>query len=602
MASGGQSDRAPSEIDLTRALSVEPLHWSVEAELRLPGSKSVANRSLIVAALAAHELVIEGATPCDDVRYMVAGLRTLGFEAAFEDELAGRVRVGPRAADAPQVGELFCGNAGTAMRFLISLAAVIPGSWTLDGDEHMRKRPVGPLVDAWRQLGVEIESTNGCPPVRVVGGTSGGGRVSLDASISSQYLSSLMLVGSQLKLGLDIRFNGAVSSIEYARLTAQLLAEFEVRAQFTDEGVQVPPCAVSAPPIIQVTGDWSAMGAWTCLAEMTDSTIRGTNLRADSGQADEHLQRGIEALRGSGSRELSVAAFPDQFMNLAVLAARRIGSTRLFDAANLRVKECDRIAVTARELRRLGVEVSEFADGLLIEGSRHLGTGRIDPEGDHRIAMAFALAGSMTGGIEIDDPGCVAKSYPGFWRDLERVRDSTRCVSIVGMRGAGKTTLARELAQRTCREWVDTDVELVREHGPIASLVETHGWEHFRDLEAEVVRRSMLDGRVGRIVSLGGGAIERAESFDLVRTHSLPLWLDTPLPLLHARVSADSEARPSLTGRAVLDELSEVKEARDATYLAIAMHRLDGSVAIDALLETTLKEVAALARWGEGEA
>ena len=579
------------------ARPIQPLRWPLEAELELPGSKSVANRALIAAALSGRRTRIEGATPCDDVRHLVHGLAALGFESEFEDEARGRVSVGPRAVRAASSAELFCGNAGTALRFLVSVAALTPGEWRIDGDEHMRRRPIEPLVAAWRALGVEIEATRGCPPLCVRGGTSRGGHVALDASISSQYLSSLLLVGAQLERGLEIEFGADLSSVEYARMTVQVAREFGVRVELGERGARVQPGARSECEHYHVPGDWSAMGTWSCLAELTDSTLTGSNLSRASGQADEQLEDGIRHLRGLGARELNVSPFPDQFMNLAVLAARRPERTRLVGAANLRVKECDRIAVTARELRRIGVRVRELADGLEIEGARALRPARIDPEGDHRIAMAFALAGLLSPGIEIEDADCVAKSYPDFWRDLERVCASTRCVSVVGMRGVGKSRFARALAERSGREWIDSDRELERVHGPIAELVAVRGWEVFRQLEAELLRELLRERAVGSILSLGGGALQRSESFDLVRSRSIPIWLEAPVSVLRARLAADAGQRPALTAAGVLAELEQLERERRPTYLAIATQRLDATRPLDEMVALALEELASLCRW-----
>lgn len=559
--------------------SVERLAFPSEAQLSLPGSKSEANRLLVIAALSGREVTLTGASPSDDVRHLVRGLATLGFSAAFVDEARGIVRVGPRSDDAKDSGELFCGNAGTALRFLISVAATTPGQWVVTGDQHMQRRPIEPLVSAWRSLGVEIEATDGCPPVRVRGGFTAGGEVAVDPSISSQYLSSLMLVGARLEQGLRITFAGELASRSYAELTERLLRRCGVAASLGVDHAHVASGYGHVPEALAVSGDWSGMGAWTCLNERTGSMVAATNLLDDSGQADEVLGDVIAGLHGAGDRTIDVEPFPDQFMNLAVFAALRQGTTRLVGAANVRKKECDRVAVMARELRRCGVDLDEHADGLTIRGGGATQPATIDPEADHRIAMAFALLGLERGGITVDDPGCVDKSYPTFWDDLMRVRREHRPVAIVGMRGAGKSTFGRALAKRLGSEFVDSDEEFARAHGPIDAFVTANGWPAFRSIEQRIIAESL---RTGAVVATGGGAIESEATRSLLQERAVVVYLDADAALLRQRIQGSE--RPSLTGASITDELDAVLIRRRPLYEAIA-HR---TVASDRPLDEQL--------------
>jgi 3-phosphoshikimate 1-carboxyvinyltransferase len=585
-----------------RMTAVDPLAWAVDARLELPGSKSEANRVLVAAALSGCTVTVTGATACDDVLHLVAGLATLGYDATWLDRERGVVRVGPRRAAPPTSGELFCGNAGTALRFLVSVAAITPGTWVVTGDAHMRERPIGPLVEAWCALGVHMSCADGRPPVHVE--SSGPCRaptpVHLDPSISSQYVSSLLLVASHIEGGLAIEFDKPCASLEYAQLTCDVLGAFGVEAHVNARGARVAATHATATPLARfaVTGDWSAMGAWSCLNALTASRIEGTNLGSRSGQADEGLGPVLDQLRGVGDRELDVSAVPDQFMNLAVVAAARDGRTHLFGAANLRVKECDRLAVTARELRRLGVEIDEHEDGLTVTGTRQLRPATIDPQGDHRVAMAFALAGSLAPGIHVSDPGCVAKSYPTFWDDLVRVRASVRCVCVVGMRAAGKSTFARALSDRAGLPWLDSDVEFERRHGNLARFVGANGWEEFRHIEAAVVRE-LADGQQ-RVLSLGGGALEDDGTFEFVAENTLVVHVDTPLAILRQRVAQSLGERPSVTGDDPLEELATLA-ARRAPRFAAARHvALEGDRPVPEMVERALAALGRDCRWPGG--
>lgn len=564
------------------------LLWPADATLTLPGSKSEANRLLVAAALAGRNVRVLGATPCDDVRRLVAGLGAMGFAASFQDAELGHVLVGPRHPQPPATATLSCGNAGTALRFLVSVAAITPGKWTITGDPQMLRRPIGPLVAAWRRLGVDITDTNGCPPVHVRGAAHRGGAVTLDASISSQFVSSLLLVGATLPQGLDITFEGPLASVDYVRLTIETLRCFGIRAALRDGGASVAPGHGPLPPEVQVAGDWSAMGVWTCLQFLTGSRLRPTNLRADSGQADEGLAALLPRFTSADDRTIDVSTMPDQFLNLAVVAALRPGSTLLTGAANLRHKECDRIAVMARELVKCGARVEQLPDGLRVHGGPLHGAA-IDPEHDHRVAMAFALLGLLVPGITVSEPGCVAKSYPSFWADLDHIAQNRRAVAVVGMRGAGKSTFAHALATRTGSLWIDTDDRFVAAHGPIGPFVAKYGWPAFRAAEAALVADAV---QPGRIVSLGGGAIEDQATRALLRERALVAWLVADEPLLRARLAADP-GRPSLTGAPVLDEVAAVLARREPLYGECATFRLDAARPTTEQVDAALDQLTA---------
>jgi 3-phosphoshikimate 1-carboxyvinyltransferase len=583
---------------LAGSCPIAPLRWPVDAELTLPGSKSEANRLLVAAASTGREVVVKGATPCDDVCHLVAGLATMGFRAQFVDFDRGVVQIGPRRENPPTTATLPCGNAGTALRFLVSVAAVTPGDWTITGDPRMLRRPIGPLVAAWRQLGVEITDTNGCPPVHVRGAHCRGSAVTLDPTISSQFVSSLLLVGAGLPHGLDITFTGPLASADYARLTIDTLRRFGVRASLRGDGARVEPGHGTIPDELQVAGDWSAMGVWTCLQHLTGSRIRAANLHAGSGQADEGLAAVLQTLTDRAEHTIDVSTTPDQFLNLAIVAALRAGPTLLTGAANLRHKECDRIAVMARELGKCGARVEELPDGLRVFGSAPLHGAVIDPEHDHRVAMAFALLGQLVPGITVLEPECVKKSYPTFWADLDAVGRSHRAIAIIGMRGAGKSTFAKALAERTDSMWIDTDDRFVAAHGPIGPFVAQHGWAAFRTVEAKLVADALVPGA---IVSLGGGAIEDPATRAMLRERAVAVWLTADAALLRTRLAADP-GRPSLTGAPVLDEIDAVLVRRTPLYRDCAQFRLDAkqptAIQVEQLLDRLgqhLRDTARLA-------
>jgi 3-phosphoshikimate 1-carboxyvinyltransferase len=584
---------------MTATRSVPRLWWPSDAVLLMPGSKSDANRLLVAAAARGLPCPVRGVTASDDVRRMLAGLRTLGFAVTHEEPTA-TVVLGARDARAPTRGELHCGNAGTALRFLVSLAAITPGEWVLTGEPAMLRRPIGALTAAWRSLGIDCTDTNGCPPVHVRGGTPRDGRVELDPSASSQFVSSLLLVGAALPAGIDVTFRGDLASAGYARWTVATLARLGVRAQVRDDGARVDPgfgAAADLPVELRASGDWSSMGVWTCLGHLTGSRVRAANLTAEGVQPDEELASLLAAMPATGEHRIDCTTMPDQFCNLAIVAAHRRGTTRVIGGANLRHKECDRIAVMARELGKLGAGVQELPDGLLVRSGRSLRGGTVDPANDHRVAMAFALLGLSVPGIAIAEPDCVTKSYPHFWADLATVARERRCIAVVGMRGAGKSTFARAFAAATGARAIDTDADFVAAHGPIAAFVARHGWPAFRAHEHRLSTDALLPGTV---VALGGGALEHGGTREQLRRAATVVWLDGDAALLRARLAADPGARPSLTGASITGEVDDVLARRRPLYADVATVRLDAGTPTTEQVAATLTQLGSSCRWPGG--
>jgi len=579
---------------MSGARPVPLLPWPADVALAMPGSKSDANRLLVLAALCGQRTRVRGCTASDDVRRLVAGLRSLGFDVAH-DEAAGVVDVGPRPADAPTRAEIHCGNAGTALRFLLSVAAITPGEWTLTGDPAMQRRPIGPLTAAWRALGLDARDTNGCPPVVVRGGAPREAVVALDAAASSQFVSSLLLVGGALPFPLQVRVTGELASAEYARLTLRALQRFGVQATALGDRLFATMPGFGPPRgDVVAAGDWSSFGVWACANRLTGSRLAPSNLAFGSAQVDEALPALLRAMPDAGDWTVDASELPDQFPNLAVVAALRAGTTTFHGGGNLRHKECDRIAVMARELRRLGADVDERPDGLVVRGGQPLRSAVVEPEHDHRIAMAGTLLGLFVPGVAIKEPACVSKSYPGFWADLDRVIAARRCVAVVGMRGVGKSMFARAFAARTGCEAFDSDAAFVAAHGPIAPFVQAHGWPAFRAEEALLVDEMLQPGRV---VALGSGAIETDAVRRVLRARAFVLWLDAPVAVLRARLAADASVRPSVTGAPVLDELDALAARREPLAREVGHARLDGTQPVDALVDAALAALRAPCTW-----
>jgi len=410
-----------------------------------PASKSVTNRALILAASATGESVVSGASDSDDTRLLREALEQLGV--SITESPLGTLTIHPPSASSSAPGEksvrIDVGHAGTTVRFLLPILCRTPGEWIVDGSERMRERPIADLVKALRRLGGEIGhlGRDGFLPLEIRGGALRGGRVRLDASISSQFLSALLLSGPFLDGGIEVELTGTLASASYVRLTERSLASFGVPLESSGDSYRVGSQSVAGRRLA-LEGDWSGAAFLIGAAVLGGGPVTIRGLDHDSVQGDalflEWVSRmgarfrwddGLEVEAGESLRGIEVDASdaPDAVPALAVLAAFAEGETVVRGAANLRVKESDRLAAICEGVRNLGTLAEETPDGLRIVGDspllrRNRSPVTIRTRDDHRLAMAFALAGIAREGVLIENPGCVSKSFPGFWSVLESLR------------------------------------------------------------------------------------------------------------------------------------------------------------------------------------
>ncbi|MBN1946086.1 MAG: 3-phosphoshikimate 1-carboxyvinyltransferase [Bradymonadales bacterium] len=400
--------------------------------IRVPSSKSVTQRALVLASLSRRHCRILQPLDCDDSRAMVAGLRQLGV--AIEQQPEGwRVRgpqqlVGPRQA-------IFVGNAGTAARFLTGLSPLVAGPFLVDGDEAMRRRPMPGLLEALAALGVRVETPNrpGCPPVRLEAkgnlatGTlaqapEGIREVLLHAKGSSQEISALLLLGAGLPGGLRITVEGPIPSRPYLAVTEAVLSDFGVPVRRTGDNRWLVGGVPFGIDEYTVEGDWSSASYPLAAAWLTGRPVRIANLDEGSPQGDRRFPDLLAQLSHPGQRLLELGDQPDLVPTLVACALFAQGSTAITRVAHLRIKESDRIAGLVFELRKLGADLTELEDGILVRPAPLSGPALLDPARDHRLAMAFGLVSLRVEEVEILDRGCVSKSYPDFWSMLEGFR------------------------------------------------------------------------------------------------------------------------------------------------------------------------------------
>lgn len=411
-----------------------PMALPPRGEWRVPGSKSITNRALLLAALADGESRLEGVLQSDDTRHMRNGLEALGIEVVEADPTTWIVRGGRSRLREP-AGPLFVGNSGTTVRFLAALASLVPGRVTLAGDAHMATRPIQDLVAALEHLGVHVECATGCPPLTVRGGRLAGGRVSMRGDRSSQYLSAVLMAGSLAESPIEIVVDGNLVSRPYVGITERMVADFGGAIASSDGRFDVTPVTAYRPRTYVIEPDASAASYPFALAAASGGDLLVPGLGRDALQGDvafaEVLERagalvtfaagGIRVEgRGQHAVDEDMHHISDTVMTLAAIAPLADGPTTIRHVANIRIKETDRLAATVAELRRLGQQVTHGDDWLRIE-PRPIVPATVRCYGDHRMAMSFAVLGALRGGITIEDPACVAKTYPRFWDDLAAV-------------------------------------------------------------------------------------------------------------------------------------------------------------------------------------
>ena len=405
-----------------------------DSTVRPPGSKSITNRALVTAALAGGRSRIVDPLRSDDTDAMVDCLRRLGVE----------VETGARTFEVSSSGVLSGGGrldvraSGTTARFITAVATLATGPSLVDGTARMRERPIGPLVASLQALGAVVEADRGgeFPPVRVAGGGLAGGRIAIDGSRSSQFVSAVLLSAPRACRTVTLDLGDNVVSRPYLVTTLEVMAAFGAEPRWQRDGsITVPPTGYRETAFSVEADASAAVYPWTAAA-ITGATITVTGLNPDSTQADMGALRVLEEMGcrvraepdgvsvTGPARLVGVEAdlndCPDATLGLAVVAAFARTPSRFTNIANLRIKETDRLAALENELTRLGVRVRTGDDYLAISPAG-LRPARIRTYDDHRMAMSFAVAGLVHPGIVIEDPDCVAKTWPGFFEMLEEL-------------------------------------------------------------------------------------------------------------------------------------------------------------------------------------
>jgi pentafunctional AROM polypeptide len=571
-------DRA-IRIVLSDAIEVTPgVPNGLKIEITPPGSKSISNRALILAALGTGTCRIKNLLHSDDTEFMLTAISKLGGATYAWDDAGEVLVVKGKGGDLrASLTELYIGNAGTASRFLTTVLSLCRpstvSSTIITGNSRMKVRPIGPLVDSLRANGVGIkylEKEHSLPLDISASGGFAGGEIELAATVSSQYVSSLLMCAPYAKKPVTLRLiGGRPISQPYIDMTTAMMAVFGVnvvRSTTENHTYHIPQAVYQNPAEYIVESDASSATYPLAVAAISGTTCTIPNIGSKSLQGDARFA--VEVLKPMGCMvvqsdfsttvtgplpgqlkgitEIDMEPMTDAFLTASVLAAVAKGTTRIKGIANQRVKECNRIAAMKDQLAKFGITCREFDDGIEVDG-KPASTLEPPQDGvycyeDHRVAMSFSvLSVAAPSPVLVSERECIGKTWPGWWDVLalsfnihlagREIRNehptsqnssalSDNSLFIIGMRGAGKTTAGGWAARLLGRPHLDLDVELERTVGmTIPEFIRAHGWESFRDAELSLLKRVIAEKPKGYVFACGGGVVEMPEARQLLSNY-----------------------------------------------------------------------------------
>lgn len=558
-------------------------------KMATPGSKSISNRALVLAALAQGTCRLKNLLHSDDTQVMMAALQELkGASFAWED--GGETLVvtgGAGSLEVPTAGkEIYLGNAGTAARFLTTVCSLVTPSAAPDagtatvitGNARMKQRPIGPLVDALRANGSEItyNESEGCLPLSIAPKGLKGGVIRLAASVSSQYVSSILLCAPYAREAVTLELvGGAVISQPYIDMTIAMMRTFGVLVT-RDPGTDVyriPQGTYVNPAQYAIESDASSATYPLAIAAITGTKCTLENIGSESLQGDARFAVDVLARMGcevvqtanettvTGPKrgelkaigEVDMEPMTDAFLTACALAAVAQGgegnTTRIVGIANQRVKECNRIKAMIDQLAKFGVQTKELDDGLEVYGCPFNTLTRgasVHCYDDHRVAMAFSVLGTVVPDTIIEEKRCVEKTWPNWWDDLEnkiglkvggielpRAESSTTATSgtpspaasasviLIGMRGSGKTHVGNIASAALSRQFIDADTYFEAKHNiGLREFVSVNGWPAFRAAETELLKEIIQKAGTGHVISMGGGIVETPQARDVLKDYA----------------------------------------------------------------------------------
>ena len=584
---------------LASAVQILPLeNCKKSIELSVPGSKSLSNRALLIAALGKGKCEVKGLLHSDDTQVMLDALQSLKSCSVEWTDNGDTLLITGNGGTLSASGdsEIYLGNAGTASRFLTTAVSLSKGNYSiLTGNRRMKQRPIAPLVDALVANGVSIEylKDKDCLPLRIHSSENGfpGGEISLSANISSQYVSSVLISSPYAHNEMVLTLTGdSIVSQPYIDMTISIMKDFgvSVRREPNTDIYHVPKGGYQNPPQYHVEADASSatyplaipaiVSAFSSDVNEYSLTVNG--IGTSSVQGDAHFAELLEKMgceiiqtenattvRGppSGTRlkaiDVNMNDMTDAFMTAAVVMALADGTSRITGIANQRVKECNRILAMVTEFKKIGIVCRELPDGIEVDGTTidKLRPAKIHCYNDHRIAMSFAILGLKVPDIIITDTACVEKTYPIFWdhlsnvigasvipcepvTDLQTTAAVDESLVLVGMRGAGKTTLGKEASSLLGWNFIDMDSYYESNHTKtIADTIEQDGWESFRKIEAAFLTKVLKDNPENTIIATGGGIVETELGRAACLKSKRVIFINKPFPSIEKALEACSK-------------------------------------------------------------
>ena len=422
------------------SITLKPIR-KVEGEVNLPGSKSLSNRALLLAALAEGTTTLTNLLESDDTRHMLNALKLLGVEYTLSEEKTECTVIGnggPFRCKEPI--ELFLGNAGTAMRPLCAALTLGEGEFILTGEPRMKERPIGHLIDALQDAGADITylENEGYPPLKIIANGLEGGEVAIDGTISSQFLTALLMAAPLAKNDMHISIIGELVSKPYIDITLDIMKRFgvEVINENYERFIVKAGQTYKAVERYMVEGDASSASYFLAAAAIKGGTVKVTGIGKKSVQGDVAFADVLEkmgakvawaddyiavARGGLHAIDMDFNHIPDAAMTIATTALFADGTTTLRNIYNWRVKETDRLYAMATELRKVGAEVEEGEDYLTITPPKQLKHASIDTYDDHRMAMCFSLLALDPVSVTINEPECTAKTFPAYFEVLKKI-------------------------------------------------------------------------------------------------------------------------------------------------------------------------------------
>lgn len=560
-----------------KQILLRPLLKPVRAIVSVPGSKSITNRALILASLCKNPVEITNPLQSDDTKALISCLQTLGIEI---QQGKNKLLVDGNIDDVKdKLYNLNAGLSGTTMRFLLALCCIVSGTKILTGETGLCKRPIKDLVDALRQLGANIEylESEGFPPIKISSAKLENKQITINGAVSSQFLSALLMIAPKIN-GVTIHVKNKPVSSSYVALTKQVMHSFGVQV-IQEKKVFKTYGEYNAKKII-IEGDYSAACYFGAIAALTKSTIIIKNLNPHSLQGDKEF---FSILASMGNKivenkqgitihgkqilpvHINMENCPDQIQTLAVLAAFGKGETKIFGISTLKAKETDRLTAITTELGKMGIKTKVTKDSLSIFGGNpHSAT--IETYGDHRMAMAFAVAGSKLEDLVIKNPDVVSKTFPLFWKELKKVgvkiierRKTSQKIVLTGFMGAGKSSVAPLLAKKLGFRSVEMDDLVLKQSKKksIKEIFEKHGEKKFRELEH--IAAETLINKKNIVVSPGGGVVMDSTTMRILKENATIIFLSTDFATIEKRL-VDTTDRPLWKNKEQTKKLFEIRQ------------------------------------------